>query len=208
MAVGAYACYNLVLRLPEIPLIASFIISGLFAALVGVLFGLPSLRIKGFYLAVTTLASQFFLLWLFDHVGWFTNYDPAGVALGADHHAVRPACRSRGAARLPRSRQRPGVRAPGDAGSQVPRHPGRRRGPHPARQEPRAQRHGTRVDGDPGHGHRGRDHRRAAPAHPVGRVRDQLVLLRRRRRDVRVHLRRERGHRGRSTSSDRSTSCS
>ena len=80
MAVGAYACYNLVLRLPEIPLVASFIISGLFAALVGVLFGLPSLRIKGFYLAVTTLASQFFLLWLFDHVGWFTNYDPAGVA--------------------------------------------------------------------------------------------------------------------------------
>ena len=80
MAVGAYACYNLVLRLPEIPLVASFVISGLCAALVGVLFGLPSLRIKGFYLAVTTLASQFFLLWLFDHVGWFTNYDPAGVA--------------------------------------------------------------------------------------------------------------------------------
>ncbi|MGI9305267.1 MAG: branched-chain amino acid ABC transporter permease [Gammaproteobacteria bacterium] len=80
MAVGAYSCYNLALRLPELPLIVDFFISGVFAALVGVLFGLPSLRIKGFYLAVATLAAQFFLLWLFDHVGWFTNYDAAGVA--------------------------------------------------------------------------------------------------------------------------------
>ncbi|MDD9980393.1 MAG: branched-chain amino acid ABC transporter permease, partial [Gammaproteobacteria bacterium] len=80
MAVGAYSCYNLVLRLPEIPPVLSFLIAGVIAALVGIVFGLPSLRIKGFYLAVTTLASQFFLLWLFDHVGWFTNYDPAGVA--------------------------------------------------------------------------------------------------------------------------------
>ena len=80
MAVGAYASYNLALRIPEIPLIADFLIAGVGAALVGVLFGLPSLRIKGFYLAVATLAAQFFLLWLFDHVGWFTNYDPAGVA--------------------------------------------------------------------------------------------------------------------------------
>ena len=80
MAVGAYATYNLALRLPEIPLVVDFFIGGLFAAFVGVVFGLPSLRIKGFYLAVATLAAQFFLLWIFDHVGWFTNYDPAGVA--------------------------------------------------------------------------------------------------------------------------------
>jgi branched-chain amino acid transport system permease protein len=80
MAVGAFGCYNLVLRLPEIPLIFDFILAGLMAAVVGVLFGIPSLRIKGFYLAVATLASQFFLLWIFDHVGWFTNYDAAGVA--------------------------------------------------------------------------------------------------------------------------------
>jgi len=80
MAVGAFGCYNLVLRLPEIPLVVDFILAGLMAAVVGVLFGIPSLRIKGFYLAVATLASQFFLLWIFDHVGWFTNYDPAGVA--------------------------------------------------------------------------------------------------------------------------------
>jgi branched-chain amino acid transport system permease protein len=80
MAVGAYASYNLALRLPEIPLVADFFIAGACTALVGILFGLPSLRIKGFYLAVATLAAQFFLLWLFDHVGWFTDYDPAGVA--------------------------------------------------------------------------------------------------------------------------------
>ena len=80
MAVGAFGCYNLVLRLPEIPLVFDFILAGLMAAAVGILFGIPSLRIKGFYLAVATLASQFFLLWIFDHVGWFTNYDPAGVA--------------------------------------------------------------------------------------------------------------------------------
>src|SRR5512134_447308 len=80
MAVGAYATYNLALRVPEFPLFIDLIVAGLMTAAVGVLFGLPSLRIKGFYLAVATLASQFFLTWLFDHVGWFTNYDSAGVA--------------------------------------------------------------------------------------------------------------------------------
>jgi len=80
MAVGAYTCYNFALRVPEIPLILDFFLGGIFAALVGIIFGLPSLRIKGFYLAVATLAAQFFLLWIFDHVGWFTNYDSAGVA--------------------------------------------------------------------------------------------------------------------------------
>ena len=80
MAVGAYACYNFALRVPELPLFISFILGGVCAAFVGIMFGLPSLRIKGFDLAVATLAAQFFLLWLFDHVGWFTNYDPAGVA--------------------------------------------------------------------------------------------------------------------------------
>ena len=80
MAVGAYVSYNLALRLPEIPLVIDFLLAGACAALVGVLFGLPSMRIKGFYLAVATLAAQFFLTWIFDHVGWFTNYDPAGVA--------------------------------------------------------------------------------------------------------------------------------
>jgi len=78
MAVGAYAAYNFQLRLPEIPLIISFILSGGIAAAVGMLFGIPSLRIKGFYLAVATLAAQFFIEWLFTHVGWFFNNDATG----------------------------------------------------------------------------------------------------------------------------------
>jgi branched-chain amino acid transport system permease protein len=46
---------------------------------VGIIFGLPSLRIKGLYLAVATLAAQFFLIWLFNRVGWFYNYNPSGT---------------------------------------------------------------------------------------------------------------------------------
>jgi branched-chain amino acid transport system permease protein len=83
MAVGAYAAYNLALRVPETNLIVVFLFGGLMAMLVGVLFGIPSLRIKGFYLAVATLASQFFLEWAFARVKWFTNYAPSGsVAVG------------------------------------------------------------------------------------------------------------------------------
>jgi branched-chain amino acid transport system permease protein len=78
MAVGAYAAYNLALRLPETNLILVFLFGGVMSMLVGVLFGIPSLRIKGFYLAVATLASQFFLEWAFARVKWFTNYAPSG----------------------------------------------------------------------------------------------------------------------------------
>ena len=83
MAVGAYAAYNLALRVPDLNLIIVFILAGAIAMLVGMLFGLPSLRIKGFYLAVATLAAQFFLEWTFARVKWFTNYAPSGsVAVG------------------------------------------------------------------------------------------------------------------------------
>jgi branched-chain amino acid transport system permease protein len=83
MAVGAYAAYNLALRVPEANLLLVFLFGGLMAMLVGILFGLPSLRIKGFYLAVATLASQFFIEWAFARVKWFTNYTPSGsVAVG------------------------------------------------------------------------------------------------------------------------------
>ncbi|MSO85030.1 MAG: branched-chain amino acid ABC transporter permease [Rhodospirillales bacterium] len=86
MAVGAFAAYNFSIRLPEVPLLVNFALSGLIAAGVGVLFGLPSLRIKGFYLAVATLAAQFFLIWLFTRVGWFTNYTPSGVITAPRMH--------------------------------------------------------------------------------------------------------------------------
>ncbi len=78
MAVGAYAAYNFAIRVPELNLILVFILAGASAAVVGMVFGVPSLRIKGFYLAVATLAAQFFLDWAFIRIKWFTNYTPSG----------------------------------------------------------------------------------------------------------------------------------
>jgi len=79
MAVGAYAAYNFWLRLPfGHDLVVAVLLGGLMAAVFGVLFGLPSLRIKGFYLAVATLAAQFFTDWATARVKWLTNYAPSG----------------------------------------------------------------------------------------------------------------------------------
>ena len=95
MAVGAYACYKFMTgidiylpgggedewvryALPPINIFFSVILAGLVTAGVGVLFGLPSLRIKGFYLAVATLAAQFFLVWLFNKWAWSYNYSASG----------------------------------------------------------------------------------------------------------------------------------
>ena len=77
MAVGAVASYKLAVIFPDLSIIIVFLISGLIAAAVGIVFGLPSLRIKGFYLAVATLAAQFFLDWLFLRFDWFTNSSTA-----------------------------------------------------------------------------------------------------------------------------------
>ena len=79
MAVGAYACYKLVTVFPETNVIILILISGLFSAGIGLIFGIPSLRIKGFYLAVATLAAQFFFEWLFGRVKWFYNYNDSGA---------------------------------------------------------------------------------------------------------------------------------
>ena len=78
MAVGAYAAYNFALRVPDLNLLVVFVLAGACATLFGVLFGVPSLRIKGFYLAVATLAAQFFIDWMFARIGWFTNDAPSG----------------------------------------------------------------------------------------------------------------------------------
>ena len=79
MAVGAYAAYKLMTGFPEMNMLIVIIMSGGITAMVGILFGLPSLRIKGFYLAVATLASQFFLVWLFNKVPWFYNFSASGM---------------------------------------------------------------------------------------------------------------------------------
>jgi branched-chain amino acid transport system permease protein len=78
MSVGAYAAYNLALRVPQLNFLVVLVLAGLVAAAAGMLFGIPSLRIKGLYLAVATLAAQFFMDWLFARVKWFTNYSSSG----------------------------------------------------------------------------------------------------------------------------------
>jgi branched-chain amino acid transport system permease protein len=79
MGVGAFACYKLTTWFPGVNLLIWLPVSGLFSAALGCLFGLPSLRIKGFYLVVATLASQFFLQWSFSRVAWLTNYNVSGA---------------------------------------------------------------------------------------------------------------------------------
>ena len=79
MGVGAYACYKLTTIFPDVNIVVHVLISGVFAAAIGMVFGLPSLRIKGLYLAVTTLAAQFFLEWCFIRIPWLYNYNASGA---------------------------------------------------------------------------------------------------------------------------------
>jgi len=79
MAVGAFASFNVVARLPGVPMLLAFVLGGLCAALVGIAFGLPSLRIRGFYLAASTLATQFFVLWCLTKIPYLTNGSSSGV---------------------------------------------------------------------------------------------------------------------------------
>ena len=79
MAIGAFGAYNFMLRIDGMPLLVAFALGGLSAAAVGIAFGLPSLRIKGFYLAVATLAAQFFIVWILTKVSWFSNDSSSGV---------------------------------------------------------------------------------------------------------------------------------
>ena len=79
MGVGAYACYKMITLMPWMNPIVAILLSGVFSAGIGVVFGIPSLRIKGFYLAIATLAAQFFLVWLFEKWGWLYNYNASGA---------------------------------------------------------------------------------------------------------------------------------
>ena len=79
MGVGAYACFKLMTIFPGMNIAVAIALSGFFSAAVGVAFGLPSLRIKGFYLAIATLAAQFFLVWLFEKWAWLYNYNSSGA---------------------------------------------------------------------------------------------------------------------------------
>lgn len=79
MAMGAYGAYNFLVRLPGLPLVAALLLGGLCATAYGVLFGLPSLRVKGLYLAVATLAAQFFSDWMFLRIKWLTHESTSGL---------------------------------------------------------------------------------------------------------------------------------
>jgi len=76
--------FNLILRVPDLGFVGSLIVSGLIAAAFGILFGLPSLKVRGIYLMVATLASQFFIIWMIDKFGWFKNYDSSGIITAQD----------------------------------------------------------------------------------------------------------------------------
>ncbi len=97
MAIGAYSAYkfatgvhiplewfNTAISIPPLPALVSILLGGLMAAIVGILFGIPSLRIKGLYLAVATLAAQFFFDWVFIRVKWFVNYASSGSVSAPD----------------------------------------------------------------------------------------------------------------------------
>ena len=158
--------------------------------MVGILFGIPSLRIKGLYLAVATLAAQFFFDWLFIRVKWFTNYTPSGSVNA-------PELRHWAATIFQQADRKIPVRA--DL---------RRRAFALPRQEPRTRQPRPAMDGDPRHGHRRRDHGHPAALRQALGVRGVVVLHRRCRRAVGVRLIWARGSRSRSTSTVQHSCCS
>ena len=88
MAVGAYMAYNTYVRIEGMPVILALLAGGFFATLVGIFFGIPSLRVKGLYLAVATLAAQFFCDWAFSRISWFTNNSSSGSVAVSDFQVL------------------------------------------------------------------------------------------------------------------------
>ena len=66
IAVGAYTSAILTNRL-GMPFPVGLICAGLVSGFIGIIFGLPSVRVKGFYLAITTIAAQFIIIWVINH---------------------------------------------------------------------------------------------------------------------------------------------
>jgi branched-chain amino acid transport system permease protein len=76
MAVGAYTSAVLVGKF-DLPFIVGLLCAGVLSGLIGVIFGVPSLRVKGFYLAITTIAAQFIIIWVIEH--WTSVTGPNGI---------------------------------------------------------------------------------------------------------------------------------
>jgi ABC-type branched-subunit amino acid transport system permease subunit len=166
MAVGAYGAFNFFVRMPWHALDPALILGGLCATFFGILFGLPSLRVKGLYLAVATLAAQFFSDWMFLRIKWFTNDSDSGSVSVSNLQVFGMPIDS---AACPSTCSVCRILLPyrGLAG-----------------QEPGAQRHRPRVDGHPRHG-RGRSGDRHPPdVRQAERVRRELLHRRCGRRAV------------------------
>jgi branched-chain amino acid transport system permease protein len=78
MSVGAYTAANLAIRLGS-PWPVNLLAGGLMAALVGTVVGIPSLRIKGLYLAIATLAGQLIIEWIINHVTFISGGVQASI---------------------------------------------------------------------------------------------------------------------------------
>ena len=167
MAVGAYAAWNFGVRIPEMPLLFQILLGGVFATLVGVVFGIPSLRIRGLYLAVTTLAAQFFVDWAFLRIPYFTNYSSSGNVSVPPLDFFGFSSANADAKVLVRTRLRRGVR-------------------HSC-QEPGPWSHRPAMDGDSRHGRCGGRHRHPPRVRQAHRLCCQLFHDRRGRRVVGVH---------------------
>jgi branched-chain amino acid transport system permease protein len=85
IAVGAYTSAVLTQRL-ELPFLVGLLCAGIFSGVVGILFGIPSLRVKGFYLAISTIAAQFIIIWIIQHwtsvTGGFSGMEVAPASIG------------------------------------------------------------------------------------------------------------------------------
>ncbi len=78
MSVGAYTAANLITRL-DAPFWLALPAGGAMAALIGAVVGIPSLRIKGLYLAIATLAAQLIIEWTINHVPWISGGIQASI---------------------------------------------------------------------------------------------------------------------------------
>src|SRR5438034_3261081 len=80
MSVGAYTAANLAVHL-HLPFWVTLPAGGLMAALIGAIVGIPSLRIKGLYLAIATLAGQLIIEWTINHVPWISRGAQASIEM-------------------------------------------------------------------------------------------------------------------------------
>jgi branched-chain amino acid transport system permease protein len=78
IAVGAYTSAILTNRF-EVPFVVALLVAGIVSGLIGIIFGLPSVRVKGFYLAITTIAAQYIIIWVINHWGLTGGFEGISV---------------------------------------------------------------------------------------------------------------------------------